>query len=348
MRTARILIIGNYGAGNLGDDAIFAGISTELRAAGFSGEISVLHGGFESSMDLYGGIRKSAFVPAGLWSLLKSTRKEGLEAIKNADLVILGGGGLFTDEESERAPIIWSTQVAPCIRLKKPFICYGQSVGPFREANARRITKKVLNAAAAIHVRDEASREELMNLGVSQPITVGTDPAFSWLKTLPKRKGNGNRLAVSLRFWRGVGTRTWQPLLREIKEWAALQGLEPELIAMDLRSSLENKILESTGLKVNHPKSAREAFEFFQNSRMAVTMRLHASIFSTMADTPTVILSYSQKVEGLFKSLGHKTWNLNEVQIKEALEKSQDQKISDPSSLTKKNLDFLRSILDRG
>ncbi len=345
MRAARILIIGNYGAGNLGDDAIFAGISTELREAGFSGEISVLHGGFESSMDLYGGIRKSAFVPAGLLSLMKSTRREGLEAIKNADLVILGGGGLFTDEESERAPMIWATQVEPCIRLKKPFICYGQSVGPLKEPNAKKLTKKVFNAAAAIHVRDQASREELMKLGVEKVITVGTDPAFSWLKTLPKRRNNGNRLAVSLRFWTGVNTRTWKPLLKEIKEWASAQGLEPELIAMDLRSSLENKMLESTGLKVNYPQSAREAFEFFQNSRLAVNMRLHASIFSTMAGTPTVILSYSQKVEGLFKSLGHKTWNLNEVQIKEALQESQDQKISDPSVLTKKNLDFLKSIL---
>jgi dipeptide/tripeptide permease len=61
------------------------------------------------------------FVPFGIRSRLRgggAARK----AIAEADLVILGGGGLFTDAENWKAPFLWATQAKACRKLKKKYI----------------------------------------------------------------------------------------------------------------------------------------------------------------------------------------------------------------------------------
>mgnify|MGYP001619439739 CR=1 FL=1 len=83
-----ILIVGNYGAGNLGDDAILGGIVKDLKTLGFTGKIRVGHGGFKSSRDIYKGLEEVPFMPSGFRSRFKKTRQPALEAIKNSDLMI--------------------------------------------------------------------------------------------------------------------------------------------------------------------------------------------------------------------------------------------------------------------
>ena len=89
MEARSILIIGNYGAGNLGDDAILGGILCDLKAVGFTGHIRVMHGGFKSSRDIYKGLELVPFVPSGLRSRFNTLRSKTFKAIQNSDLIIL-------------------------------------------------------------------------------------------------------------------------------------------------------------------------------------------------------------------------------------------------------------------
>jgi polysaccharide pyruvyl transferase CsaB len=296
-----ILIIGNYGAGNLGDDAILSGILTDLKAIGYRGKIAVTHGGDESSHDLYKGLQKVTFVPAGIRSRFSLRRKEAFEAIRHADLVILGGGGLFVDTESKKAPWIWAAQAHACRHLRTRYICYGQSVGPLKTWAGRFLAKWTFRHAKAIHVRDESSQKLLKSWGIES--TCGSDAALSWLQQERKKVEKQPVILVALRFWPGIDTATWNQLLKPIQEFAKKKKWKPILISMDARNEEERCALRGTGLEVFEPTSATMAFEAFQKSQLAITMRLHAGLFALAAGLPILALSYSTKVAALFESL---------------------------------------------
>lgn len=296
-----ILIIGNYGAGNLGDDAILAGILTDLKAVGYRGKIAVTHGGHASSADLYKGLQKVPFVPFGLRSRFSIRRKEAKNAIREADLVILGGGGLFVDTESRLAPWIWAAQANACRALRTPYLIYGQSVGPLKSWTSRFLTKRVFRSAKAIHVRDGASHRLLLDWGISA--TLGSDPALSWLQEERKKTEKKPVLLVALRLWPGVDTLTWNQILKPIQDFAAKKKWKPILISMDSRSEEERAALRTLDFELFEPTSASMAFEGFQRAQMAVIMRLHAGIFALAAGLPILALPYSTKVSALFESL---------------------------------------------
>ena len=76
MAVKKILIIGNYGAGNLGDDSILAGILTDLKQIEYKGKISIMHGGADTSPEIYTDLKKVPFAPAGIRSFLSSKKKK--------------------------------------------------------------------------------------------------------------------------------------------------------------------------------------------------------------------------------------------------------------------------------
>jgi polysaccharide pyruvyl transferase CsaB len=351
MDTKRILIIGNYGAGNLGDDAILAGILTDLKAIGYQGRLAVTHGGDSSSHELYKGLQKVPFVPAGIRSRFSPRRKQATQAIRAADLVILGGGGLFVDTESRKAPWIWAAQARACRRLRTPYISYGQSVGPLKTWAGRFLAKWTFRHAKAIHVRDESSQKLLKSWGIDS--TCGSDAALSWLQQERKKIEKQPVLLVALRTWPGIDTVTWNQLLKPIQEFAKKKKWKPILISMDARNEEERSALRGTGLEVFEPTSAQQAFEAFQKSQLAVTMRLHAGLFALVAGLPILALSYSAKVSALFESLHvsgsvtvleQKKWS--DKNLKKELEKLKTPSRFDAETPVMQNRAFLAHALD--
>lgn len=332
MGPKRILIIGNYGAGNLGDDAILGGIITELRAVGFKGEVMATHGPISTSTKIYNEVTRVPFIPTGLRSRLDRKRvKAARQAIAKADLVILGGGGLFVDQESWRAPYIWSRQAKWCRRLGTPYLIYGQSVGPLKGLMSRFWTKQCFKNALAIHVRDEASLQLLQEWDMLHAVQ-GTDPAFSYLSALhPPRKKN-NHLLISLREWGDFRAEDWREILLPIQEFAQKHELHPLILSMDPGSPQEQLQLKDIGFKLFVPGSVEQAFEGIAQAQMVVSMRLHANIFALVAGVSLLTLSYSQKVKSLFASLDvkkvqvleRKDWN--EKTLQETLEIARLQK----------------------
>jgi polysaccharide pyruvyl transferase CsaB len=326
MGPKRILIVGNYGAGNLGDDAILGGIVTELRAVGFNGEIMVTHGSVATSAKIYKDLIKVPFIPTGVRSRLKRKSVKGAKrAITKADLVILGGGGLFIDQETWKAPLIWSEQARWCRKLGTPYICYGQSIGPLKHFLSRYLAKKTFRGAKAIHVRDEASLIQLQEWDLLHA-QQGTDPALSYLSQLSKADKKNNQLVISIREWGSFTAKHWKELLLPIQEFAQKHELHPIVLSMDPGNLDEQLELKNIGFKLFVPTSVDKAFEGLSQAKMAVCMRLHANIFTILGGTSLVTLSYSQKVSSIFKSLKvakaqvleEKDWN--DEKITEALE----------------------------
>jgi polysaccharide pyruvyl transferase CsaB len=299
MNLKNILIIGNYGAGNLGDDAILGGIVTDLRAVGFTGSISVTYGGVRTSTEIYSGLKKVCFAPAGLRSFLKRRK---LAHIEKADLVIIGGGGLFVDSESWRAPMIWSAQAKACRKVNTPYIIYGQSIGPLKRRLSRHLCKIALRGATAIHVRDKASFELLKKWKITS--TLGSDIAFSWLQNNIIKEKRSKVILVSLRNWGANTEKSWRSLLKPIEEFAKKEKLKPVMLGMDLSNQSELEALRGAGWDMFESPSAKQAAEAYAKAEYCIAMRLHANIFALSASTPLLSLSYSTKVISLLKTLG--------------------------------------------
>ncbi|QQR55140.1 polysaccharide pyruvyl transferase family protein [Candidatus Peregrinibacteria bacterium] len=297
MSARKLLIIGNYGAGNLGDDAILGGILMDLEALKFKGGLTVTHGGLRSSTDLYRNLKKIPFAPAGFRSRFKAAALEKQWA--GHDLALFGGGGLFTDAESWKAPYIWYRQAKILQKLKIPYVILGQSVGPLKTPWARWWTRKAFQGARAIHLRDETSLKWPQRWGLSA--TVGTDFALSYLQASPK-VARQELLLLSFRKWPGFSLERLLTLVKPINEWAKKQHLKPILLSMEPLK--EREFLQAFPWETYYPSSAREAFLAFQKAKFAVTFRLHAGIFSLMASTPFLALAYSEKVTAFFKALG--------------------------------------------
>lgn len=315
MKISKLLIIGNYGAGNLGDDAILGGILQDLKALNYKGEIEVMQGEFLSSPEIYSNIKKTSFQAAGFRSWLSGS-KEAKKSIQNADLAILGGGGLFVDSESWKAPLIWAAQAKACQKGGTPYICYGQSVGPLHKALSRRLTAWVFKHAQAVHVRDQASADFLKKeLGVPK-LNLGTDLAFSWLNQQKRTFSRKNQMILVLRHWGEEWNASWPQIIQKAKTIAQKQNLELFLMSMDPSENTELNALKSQGLPLLIPASAKEAYEHIASSKALISMRLHASLFAIAAGTPLLAISYSDKVKNIFQqfkmpeaAIEWKDWN---------------------------------------
>jgi polysaccharide pyruvyl transferase WcaK-like protein len=178
-----ILICGAAGYTNLGDDAILWGMLTELRAALGGRAVSVAGGPALAPL-------VSAFDAV---ALSYDDRPELARAIEDADLVILGGGGLLYDvdyspsiarlltEPPDRQWLYELAKITAAARAAgRPVMLYGMGIGPLLTKPARQVARFIGEEARAVTVRDESSAELLAECGVSRSrIHVAADPAIS-------------------------------------------------------------------------------------------------------------------------------------------------------------------------
>lgn len=138
------LLIGNYGAGNLGDEALkeyflkrFTSIDWQVVSANpKKGEL--------------------ARFPLGIRSFFKPWWKT-LFALKKSEGVVFGGGSLFTDVESRKACILWWWHAFVAWIFRKPIYLAFQGMGPFNTCLSEKLTRWVVDKAEFISVRDSKS-----------------------------------------------------------------------------------------------------------------------------------------------------------------------------------------------
>ncbi len=327
MTSRRILLAGYYGFGNAGDEAILASILAHLRAAAPDAAVTVASGNPEATAKAHG-------VETVFWR-----DPLGLEdAARGADLVVIGGGGIFHDYWGFPADAIltdrhWglSYYAAPAVLAvlhRKPLMIYAAGVGPLETAPGREFTKAVCDAAACITVRDEESRDELAALGVpSERIEVTADPAFAFeprtdaaAEPLPPLPESRPLLGVALRHWDvGVEPAKWEAevagALDRFLETAGRGGavlflpFQQESVAEENDAAVAARVRErmrhgdATRILPGGSDPARLAAAIGQCD-LVLAMRLHAGVFAAIGGVPVVCLEYDPKVSRLMRQLG--------------------------------------------
>lgn len=298
----RVLVSGYYGFGNAGDEAILMAIVDSLKKLKSDIEITALSADPQKTKEYY-----------GINAVQRTSPLAIIREISKADLVISGGGGLLQDVTSNRSIPYYLFILYLAKKMNKKVMFYANGVGPvLREINKSMI-KRVGNMMDLITVRDEQSRKELENLGVSKPpIIVTADPAFV-LKPISDEEGAEllKRLNINLcseRMKVGVSIRPWN--LNKNREIIAkacdylIKGRDSEVIFIpmqhpkDYYESLEIvKLMKEEAKVIAEPLSPREILWLCGKMDLIFGMRLHALIFGAMMEVPLVGLVYDPKVE---------------------------------------------------
>lgn len=163
----RAVLVGNYGVGNFGDEALkeyflraFPEVEwTVLSARPGPGELPRL--------------------PVGIRSFFGTRWWRTLGAIRRADAVVFGGGTLFTDIESVKACVLWGVHALVARVFRVPVHLTFQGVGPFKTALGEGIAKQVVHRVASMSVRDEASAARIANWRKNTQVIQTFDPVFS-------------------------------------------------------------------------------------------------------------------------------------------------------------------------
>lgn len=282
----RWLVSGYFGARNLGDEALLAGLLGGLRDRG-ARVVQVLSLDPAHTRALHG-------VPA-------RRRVCGLPAaLLGSDVLVSGGGGLLQDVTSGRSLGYYLGVIRAARALRRRAVVYGQSLGPLSVGGQRRVQRAL--RGLPLGLRDAPSLALAQRLGLSA--TAVADAALA-LPVPPATQ----RDAVVLVPRGGLSQATMA--LRALGEEAEARGLAVEGLAcqpaLDLPevARLRARLPTLRQLPVEPPEAALAALA---GARLVVSVRLHGLVLATVAAVPHVGLAYDPKVAGFAQRSGAPFW----------------------------------------
>jgi polysaccharide pyruvyl transferase CsaB len=197
----RLLISGAYGYGNIGDEAILRGMLLALREAIPDADFVVLSGNPALTRIQHGvqAVHRVLSLPSvrqmvafGLSRIGRAQTRELIRQMRQADVFIVGGGGLLYDRVNTAKAIWlekfylfgwpisqWATEIGLARALGKPAVLYGVGIGPVTTRLGRLLLGRIARQVTLISVRDQASRAILLRYRVPvDRIHVTADPAI--------------------------------------------------------------------------------------------------------------------------------------------------------------------------
>lgn len=212
-----LLLIGNYGVGNVGDEALKEYFLRRFPDMEWI-VVSAKPGAVEVSRLPFGF--RSLFTP--WWRTIRAYRRCGG--------VVFGGGSLFTDIESAVAPLLWWWYVVVAAFLRRPVFLAFQGIGPFRTRVGEWCARWVVRRAVFLSVRDVLSLRRIERWGLHKKCILSFDPVF--LHVYACKAGiRSNKLLIiprshsSLEFWRIVEERQKDGLVVSVAEPRTLDEL---------------------------------------------------------------------------------------------------------------------------
>jgi len=296
----KIGVIGNYGATNIGDDAILRAIieSHPLhKFTVFSADPKRI------SEELK--IESVPLFPLGFRSFFKYGFKKSLKTLRSVDAVILGGGGLLQDEHLY-ACFLWAWQIFWVKMLKKPLFIYATGVGPLKTRIGKKLTKWIYSYAVGITVRDQTSQNYLKNLGLPlDNIEITADPAFLFRHDNKELSRNPHTYVISLRPWLKYNKKIISAFTQYLLKLKNEKKAKFIFVCMQSIKEHDLKVITPVIKKVEStlfiPKHYSDLLKIMREAEFAIGMRFHFLIAAFLTKTPVLAISYSHKVDSLFK-----------------------------------------------
>lgn len=359
-----IVIHGYYGAGNFGDDIILLSIIKSLYQKFSNINVTVIS-------------RDAAPIPKGNYKFDVVSRydlKKMISVIKNSDMFILGGGGIFHDysgvdlsnhfNERDRGIDYYSVPLEIAYLLGKPTMAYGIGVGPLFNEETVKNLKTVLNWINVISVRDEKSREILKKIDPNCNVTTIVDPAVNLYKAQRSIKSPDDLKKVKPAV--GICLRNWFFSKKEqglfINQMAQISdyicnkyGYKVVLFPFNvsktdktLLNSVYENVKNKQKIRVFQQNSLQETMKLIEGMKFIIGMRLHSLVVSTSRGIPAIGISYDNKVKNYMDLVGLKEFCLPVKEIKiNDLKKKVDNMVRDYIKINKELTDKMLTLKER-
>lgn len=328
-----VLIGGYYGGNNIGDEAILRASLDAFQSARPELSFTVVSHSPENT-------EKYHKVRAVSWRDITSLA----EAVRQSDLVLIGGGGLFMDywglDEESYFRILhggistYGTLAFLADAFGVPYILHGVGVGPLDGGLAREHTRQIFSQAKLATVRDPDSLALLEEIGLSPlptHIHLTADAAFT-LQSGPQDEAQADRLrdslgilpdkpllAISIRYWDlPVPPSDWLPalaqavrdFLTEIDAHALLlpfQVGDEGWLTDDLQISRDLAQAIDLPDRLHLLEQAPDICvmqSLISRCDILLGMRLHGLLMAINSHIPVVGLAYDPKVTSFIKLAG--------------------------------------------
>jgi polysaccharide pyruvyl transferase CsaB len=301
-----VVLLGYYGFGNAGDEAILQSIYTNITEADGDVGVTALSIDPAATAERYGCRAADRFSPISVF-----------RALLFSDALVLGGGSLLQDLTSTRSLIYYLTIIRFAELFGKKIMVYANGIGPISRPFNRRLVRRILGRADIITLRDAASAEELRKMGVERDdLRVTADPVFTLrrhdmkaarrlLDTCGIAEGR-EFICVSVRNWHRAENLE-ENIARLCDGIYSKCGVDILFLPMhkpqDLNFSRRvTEKMQSPAFLLDTPCSAEEMLGVIAQSRFSVAMRLHALVFSACVHVPFAGIVYDPKVEAYLKA----------------------------------------------
>ncbi len=285
-----IVLSGYYGYGNLGDEALLAGLATPLRQAGH--DVTVLSGNPPETLRLH-----QEMTPDG--TLGATSRYWGaLPALLRCDALISGGGGLLQDKTSRRSLQYYLLLIRLAKLFGKKAVVYGQSIGPLSEWGRQQVGAVLRDIPVA--VRDETSGRLVASLGIDAQLVA--DPALGLEAPSTPTPADAPVLLIP----RGDHPDITEALTA-LAETLQQDGLLLAALALD--PARDQVAVDALGTKISnlqvwYADTPHNALALVKRSCHVVSARLHGLILGAAAERPLTGLVYDPKVAAFLKEIG--------------------------------------------
>ena len=299
MKFQNCLIIGSYGASNIGDEAMLEVMLKELSQK----TVFVLSGNPEDTKKRHRIINVAPHFPFGIRSFFSFSWIKSFQFLKKADLVLLGGGGLFTDDYTVRAVMLWAWHVLWCVIFRKKVVLFANSVGPLKTSVGKTVARWAIGNCERIIVRDEISATFVRQLLPDRMVFVGADLVFRTQNLVPlsgirTQNQDRKRVALNLRDWNMDFS-----VFSDFVDFCLSQGYEVVLVPTETADEKLLRPLLRDGVMIVIPKDFGEMVQILSTCEKAVGMRLHFLIAAALAGCKIFGIAYSSKVRGVLESL---------------------------------------------
>lgn len=302
--SARVLVSGYYGFGNLGDEALLEVIVERIRRSLPAVSIEVLSATpkrTEASLQVEAA-------PRWEWRTVRA-------AVRRADVVLSGGGGLLQNKTSLRSLLYYASVVREAVRTGRKAMIFAQSIGPL-DLWGRLLVRRFCRGVDRATVRDERSLRLLHELLPRTPIERTADPVFLYepnesavdLSAEGLGPESGPYAIVSVR--RSTGARDGaQVVARAVDRLSQRHGVRTAFLplggAADAAVSTDVIRACATAPVLLPECTLEKAAAILSQASVVIGMRLHALILAARCGVPFLAIPYDPKVTALCEDLDY-------------------------------------------
>jgi len=257
-----------------------------------------------------------------------------LAAVARSDALFIGGGTPFYDDFKHMCFFWVLSAIAKLTKGK--LAVYGASAQKLHRASAKWFTRRILNMANLITVREPLTKSQFESLGVHEKVHCTADPAITLrpcekerIDALLEKEGLAGRsplFAICPHFFSNTDPyrvhhyekleddliQRQKSVLAQAADYLSERGAvlflpmntDPPDSDLDVQREIAALVRNKGRIRfVETQYRPREVAGILSRCKLALGVRLHSLVLSAAVDTPVIAVSYAPKVAGFMERM---------------------------------------------